>query len=227
MNVIRDRILDLTLAPSSRIDETLLAERFELSRTPAREALNRLASEGLVEIQHNRGAVVSPLDIHNIRDLFNAYFASERMVGFFCNTRQGGLVADLEALNSRYVKYVETREFLKLTEINALFHSRIARATENIYILEFAERLQNQARRISYYIFKLDVESERYQTHQHRVTGEHDAIIQAIKKHDNGRLVDLLTKHALLFQERVHTVMDASKGATGPLPVRSPRGLPE
>ena len=42
MDTIRDRILDLTLAPGSRIDEKLLMERFRLSRTPARDALNTL-----------------------------------------------------------------------------------------------------------------------------------------------------------------------------------------
>ena len=63
VETIRDRILDLTLRPGLRIDEKLLMERFRLSRTPAREALNRLMAEGLVEMQANKGTFVRPLDV--------------------------------------------------------------------------------------------------------------------------------------------------------------------
>ncbi|MGI9334044.1 MAG: GntR family transcriptional regulator, partial [Gammaproteobacteria bacterium] len=79
-DTIRDRILDLSIEPGQRIDEKLLMERFNLSRTPVREALNRLATDGLVEIQSNRGAFVRPLDVRHIRQLFDAYIATERMV---------------------------------------------------------------------------------------------------------------------------------------------------
>jgi DNA-binding GntR family transcriptional regulator len=218
LNVIRDSILDFTLRPSSRIDETLLAEQFGLSRTPAREALNRLAAEGLVEIEHNRGAIVSPLDIYSIRDFFNAYFAVERMVGYFCNTGQTNLSIDLRAINAQYADNVKERSYLRLTQINASFHGRIASATENSYIRDFHDRLQNQARRVSYCIFELDRRSENYAPHQKNVISDHEKIVDAIERGDNDTLVELLTEHALLFQKRVHAVMDASRGANAPLP---------
>ena len=56
VDTIRNRILDMTLVPGSRIDAPLLMKQFKLSRTPAREALNRLAAEGLVVLHANRGA---------------------------------------------------------------------------------------------------------------------------------------------------------------------------
>ena len=217
VNVIRDRILDLTLPPSARIDETMLAERFALSRTPAREALNRLAAEGLVQIQHNRGAIVRPLDLANVHELFQAYFVCERIVGFLCKTDQPGLVADLRSLDREYHANSRRKNYLGMTRINASFHIRLARSTENEYVLGFADRLQNQARRVSYYIFLADRDASQYAAHQRKVTSDHASIIDAVKDGDNRRLVRLLTAHAGLFQDRIKAVIDASSAADWPI----------
>ncbi len=61
-DVLRDEIIDLSLAPGSPIDENQLAERFSMSRTPIREALVRLASDGFVTTLPNRSTVVSNID---------------------------------------------------------------------------------------------------------------------------------------------------------------------
>ena len=66
-DLLRDEILGLHLPPGSPIDEARLAERFGMSRTPIREALVRLAGEGLIETLPNRSTIVSPLDVLNMR----------------------------------------------------------------------------------------------------------------------------------------------------------------
>ncbi|MBH62464.1 MAG: hypothetical protein CL569_08440 [Alphaproteobacteria bacterium] len=119
VETIRDRILDLTQKPGIRIDEKVLMERFSLSRTPPREALHHLVAEGLVQIQPKKGAYVRPLDVSHIRKLFDAYFVSERMNGFFCQTSDPGLVTDIETLQNAYEKAQKARKFLDMTRINA------------------------------------------------------------------------------------------------------------
>jgi DNA-binding GntR family transcriptional regulator len=64
----------------------------------------------------------------------------------------------------------------------------------------------------------LDRRSENYAPHQKNVISDHEKIVDAIERGDNDTLVELLTEHALLFQKRVHAVMDASRGANAPLP---------
>ena len=61
-DVLRDEILDLVLQPGSAIDEVQLAERFNMSRTPIREALVRLAAEGLIHTLPNRSTLVAPIE---------------------------------------------------------------------------------------------------------------------------------------------------------------------
>ena len=71
-DLLRDEILDLVLPPGSPVDEMQLAERFRISRTPVREALVRLAGEGLIETLPNRSTMVSSIDFLNMQPLFDA-----------------------------------------------------------------------------------------------------------------------------------------------------------
>jgi hypothetical protein len=71
-DVLRDEIIDLSLAPGSPIDENQLAERFAMSRTPIREALVRLASDGFVTTLPNRSTVVSNIDFLSLPAFFDA-----------------------------------------------------------------------------------------------------------------------------------------------------------
>ena len=71
-DLLRTEILDLTLPPGSPIDEVQLADRLALSRTPIREALARLATEGLIDTLPNRSAMVSNIDFLNLPAFFDA-----------------------------------------------------------------------------------------------------------------------------------------------------------
>jgi DNA-binding GntR family transcriptional regulator len=69
---LRNEILHLALKPGAKLDEMGLVRKFGISRTPVREALIRLASEGLVFLLPNRGAQVAPLDLVDIAHYFEA-----------------------------------------------------------------------------------------------------------------------------------------------------------
>src|SRR5579864_6262690 len=69
---LADEIINGSLAPGATLDETLLAQRFNVSRTPVREALRQLAASGLVETRPHRGAVVASLSHDRLNALFEA-----------------------------------------------------------------------------------------------------------------------------------------------------------
>jgi DNA-binding GntR family transcriptional regulator len=75
---LRDDILWLRLAPGSAIDEVALATRFEISRTPVREALMLLAAEHLVVFLPNRTSIVPPLSLHNLGHYMDMYLLLSR-----------------------------------------------------------------------------------------------------------------------------------------------------
>src|SRR3990172_8098416 len=76
---LRDLIVQGELAPEAKLNERVLCERLGISRTPLREALKYLASEGLVELLPNRGAVVAALKPQMVKDIFVVMGALEAL----------------------------------------------------------------------------------------------------------------------------------------------------
>ena len=110
---IRDWILDLTLQPGTQLDESFLRDRLAISRTPAREALNRLAAEGLVESHANRGFYVTSLDVNKTARFFDSFFIVEMAAANLCLFEHPHLVSDLLDIQKRHYAAVENNEFFK------------------------------------------------------------------------------------------------------------------
>ena len=207
-SLLRDRILNLSLEPGSRIDERVLLDRFSLSRTPVREALNRLSTEGLVIIRSNRGAYVAPLDLDHVRELLDAYISCERTVGFLCRFEDATLVPDLRAIQENYAKVQKARAYLEVTSQNASFHRRIAEATKNKFVTDYAHRLYGISRRISYYVYQAENrEKDDFLKAGDSINAHHKQLIEIIDKGQRDKLVTMLTEHALLFGDRVQRIV--------------------
>jgi DNA-binding GntR family transcriptional regulator len=76
---LRDMIVQGELAPGTKLNERVLCMALGTSRTPLREALKYLASEGLVELLPNRGAIVAPLDPERVKQVFAVMGALEAL----------------------------------------------------------------------------------------------------------------------------------------------------
>jgi DNA-binding GntR family transcriptional regulator len=91
LDMIRSRIVDMTLQPGSRIDERLLIDPFRLGRTPAREAINRLAAEGFVHIVPQRGGTfVRKLDLDEMGEVVVAHQLAESVLSQMCRLDEAG-----------------------------------------------------------------------------------------------------------------------------------------
>jgi DNA-binding GntR family transcriptional regulator len=212
---VRNHILDLTLAPGTTLDERQMLERFEIGRTPMREALNRLIVEGLVVSREPRGVQVAPLSIESTAELFEAYVMSERMVATALKFGDPSLVEDLERLHEDYVASLETPGLLRVTELNARFHARLATATRNSFISAYSQKLHNVARRLSYFIFKLEAARDGYVAKLfEKPRQDHERILDAIRNEDRETLIEVLTDHAILFRTRLARIIaeDCSSG---------------
>src|SRR5512134_3641292 len=98
-DALRTEILALTLAPGQLLDETSLAERFDLSRSPVREALIRLAAEELVVTLPNRSTIVAPIELASFPKYVDALDVAQRF-----NARLAAQLrtdADLEVIATR------------------------------------------------------------------------------------------------------------------------------
>src|SRR3990167_3743588 len=97
---LRVRILRLELAPGEHLDENALVRAYGVSRTPVREALIRLRSEGLVNLLPNRGARVVSLDVHDIPQMFEAIELCMRVTVRWATARRSEAdLAELREMN--------------------------------------------------------------------------------------------------------------------------------
>src|SRR3954464_15663424 len=102
---LRELILDSGMRPGTRLGEVELAERLGGSRTPVREALSRLAAEGLVEITPNRGARVATWTVAELEGVFDLRASLEpQLTGFAVPRATPDDVAALDALAQRMLE---------------------------------------------------------------------------------------------------------------------------
>ncbi len=179
-DLLRDEILDLVLPPGSPIDEVQLAERFGMSRTPIREALVRLAGEGLVETLPNRSTMVANIDVLNLHAFFDAITLMYRVTMRLA--AQHHRPADLQIIRARQADFaaaVAAQDALAMIATNRDFHAAIAEAGRNPYYAGFFLRILDDGRRI----LRL-----YYQSYDDRLpieyVDEHEAIIAAIETRD-------------------------------------------
>ncbi len=196
---LRRQILTLQLKPGAPLDEVSLAEQFGLSRSPVRDALARLISEGLVTILPNRTTLVTPLEIEEFPKYVSALDLIQRAV-----TRLAALhrtQEDLEILkkaDAAYMKAVESGDAEVLTERNKQLHMAIAHAANNPYFVGYYERLLGEGQRLTHLHFDYTVTSP----HATKLGNDHSEIIDAIARKDADLAEKLAHEHTMLFQKR-------------------------
>ncbi len=179
-DLLRTEILDLTLPPGSPIDEVQLADRLALSRTPIREALARLATEGLIDTLPNRSAMVSNIDFLNLPAFFDAITLMYRVTSrLAAQNWQPGDLDIIRAHQNDFAAAVARHDALAMIGTNRDFHAAIAVAARNRYYEALFTRLLDDGRRL----LRL-----YYQSFNDRppasVVSEHEDIIAAIAARD-------------------------------------------
>ncbi|MGF6767979.1 DNA-binding GntR family transcriptional regulator [Paraburkholderia sp. GAS199] len=212
--LLRKAVLNLSLEPGSRLDERVLDSQFGISRTPAREALNRLASEGLVKIEAKLGYFVPALNLGEIKSFFDAYFVEEKAIAFFCNFQDENLVDDLKRINREHAAAQNMVNPDAIQNTNTNFHLRIAEACDNDHLMAFSQQMQNHSQRLTYYIYRVERQFEVDLRGEHKlIQRQHNDIIQAIVNCDREQLSASMTAHAQQFHSRVTRILSQSNGA--------------
>lgn len=211
---IRDEILSLTLDPGQMLDETSLAERFGMSRSPIREALIRLAGEELVVMLPNRSTIVAPIDVQSFPKYVEALDIAQRV-----NTRLAAELrseADLKTIAARQKDFeaaVKAGKHLAMSEANKRFHMAIAHAGRNVYLASFYERLLDQGRRMLHLHFDY---LERTQN-GYLLTDEHAEMLEAIRARDVERADFLAHAHTRQFRDNFIDFMKENHSKVMPM----------
>ena len=195
---LRTEILSLELPPGHLLDETTLAERFDLSRSPIREALIRLAGDELVVLLPNRSTIVAPIDISTFPRYVEALDITQRMTTRLAAEHRTD--ADLKTIAKRQREFetaLKQGNHLDMSEANKNFHMAIADAGRNLYLSGFYDRLLTQGRRMLHMHF----EYLKKPAHGYLLTDEHDDMLLAIRNNDVERADKLAHAHTRQFRD--------------------------
>jgi len=185
---IRSLIVSGSLSPGTRLGQADLADRFGISRGSVREALRRLAGDGLVEVEVNRGFFVADPGLDDVRDRLEARLVLEPGVARLAAERRSEM--DLEAMLETIEAELAARTSDAAHDASRAFHVAVAAATGNqafvrlldsLWIADIGRRLLAQRRRSAEWQGS-DIE-------------EHRAIVEAIEAGDGDRATSLMRAH--------------------------------
>lgn len=202
-NHLRTEILEDRLEPGAELIETVLAEQLGVSRGPLREAISRLAAEGLVTVSPRRGAVVRSLSKAEFLELYQVREALERMAVQLAVPRlTEEQFEELGALNETMEAHAAQNEVEAFFEANIAFHSRLLEASDNGKLQELYRQLLDQLGRYR-------LRSLTLRGNLQRSVSEHKAILRAAKRGDAERAAQLMAEHIRVPQRRAMALKEA------------------
>jgi DNA-binding GntR family transcriptional regulator len=202
---LRRRILDLTLEPGADIEEVGLVEEFGISRTPVREALIRLASDGLATIMPNRSVRVTALNFSELPQYFEALELTQRAVTRWAAQRGSKEnVRQIKAASEAFDEAVQKSDVIGMIELNRNFHALIGEACGNVFFAQTYSRLLDEGLRLARlsYAYEAPDRNSRAQ-HIDRTVDEHAQMVTAIEQRDGDLAEEQAAIHARHFRERI------------------------
>lgn len=211
---LREGILALSLRPGDPIDEGALVRDLRMSRTPVREALIRLAGEGLVELLPNRGARVADMPLMSLPEFFEALALAQRATHRLAAIRR--TAEDLAGIEGEHRRFaaIARHEPAGIPAANRAFHAAIARAAHNAFLTQCYGELLDQGLRLSRFTVIYDPpRGSTRRRHFETVVADHDALLEAIRRRDAGAAERHAARHADLFRRRVLDFLAAGDDA--------------
>ncbi|MEI6300252.1 MAG: GntR family transcriptional regulator [Betaproteobacteria bacterium] len=187
--VLRDMIIQDELPPGTRIQEAELCQQFGVSRTPLREAVRVLVSEGLVTLLPRRGAVVATPTLGEIKGLFYALGALESVCAPMACANF--TKADIQFVEREHAAMLEHHAAVRLKDYyraNQSIHQRIVQGSGNQFLVELHGSLSIRIMRDRYFVA---VPAKSWA----RAIKEHDEMIGLLQTRNGARLAELIQEH--------------------------------
>lgn len=205
---LRDLIVEGQLAPGSRVPERELCERFDISRTPLREAMKVLAWEGLLDLSPNRGASVSAVSIEAVDEVFPVMGALEALSGeLACRYITDAEIEAIDARHQRMVRHYRKQQLDEYFRSNQEIHEAILSAARNPTLARTYQGLSGRVRRMRYIA---NLEQSRWD----QAVSEHEDMLRALHERNGEALAHILRTHLKNKLDAVKDYLVQWKGKT-------------
>ncbi|MBO0755170.1 MAG: GntR family transcriptional regulator [Bradyrhizobiaceae bacterium] len=192
---LADEIVRGVLVPGETLDETVLARRFGVSRTPVREAIRTLAASGLLKMRAHRGATVARPSSDDLAGMFEVMAELESLCAGYAAARMSSVDRrTLQGINEQLRVLIQNGDPQRYHEINEAFHACIYAGAHNSYLAELT--LGTRAR------------VQPFRRAQFRILGrlsksyaEHDRVVQAILRGERATAAQAMYAHIITVGE--------------------------
>ena len=193
---IKEDIINLRFEGNYVITEKELAEKYKVSKSPVREALFKLKLDGLVEVMPHKGYYITLISIDGLKDIFQTRLVLEvGAVEIAIQNTTSDDIKELKEIVNINTQTINSKNFIKYSELNYQFHLLIAKATKNKLIENIIEGLLTKLRRVLY----KDLQNIDFKN----MKNEHLNIIYAIEKRDTNLARKIMKKHLLDAKKRI------------------------
>ena len=213
-DAIEQDIVTGVYAPGERLDETILAARHQVSRTPIREALMQLSVMGIVKMQPHRGAFVNEITLPEMVGMFEVMAELEGMCARLAARRMSAQQLDeLVTAQAECLAALKDSESDDYYYANERFHLLIYAASGNTFLASTATALHSRLK--PYRRLQLRVPGRL-----ERSANEHEGIIAALRARDAVTAEDLIEKHIVVQGDMFSDFLSAM-GSASPAPGRA------
>jgi DNA-binding GntR family transcriptional regulator len=197
-------IMEGVFKPGETIQEQSLCDRFDVSRTPIREALRAIAAEGFLTLTPNRGARIAEPSVEEIEELYPLIGAMEGLAGELACTRitdEG--IKHIERLHKRMMANYRNGKLAETKKLNRQIHEAIFEAAGNASLKAHYRNLMIRTHSIRYIVRE---SAERVRESQE----DHEKMIAALRARDGIKLGQILREH---LNRKVGMIKDALEEA--------------
>ena len=202
---LRGLIFAGELKPEARVQEKDLCVRFETSRTPLREALKVLASEGLITLLPNRGARVTRLKSEDAEQLFPVMGVLEALSGeLACASITDPEILEIKAMHYQMALHHTRRERKEYFKLNQEILRKIMEIASNAILAGVYDSLAGRIRRVRYL-------ANANRTRWDKAMVEHTEILAALEARDGAKLAEILKMHLISTLAAVKAIIEVGE----------------
>lgn len=205
---LKEDILNAEIPPESLLEESDLMRRFEVSRTPVREALRRLSGDKLVTIEPRRSAYVSTLTLDEISAFFEAYQITQRTIFILSASRiDSDQIETIRGVEEDIATAYHEQDIATIKKLNDRFYGLVAEGCSNKFLYDSYIKLREFGSRLSALIHKSLIDDD-WESHFAMLKSDHAEIIAALKARDCAAISNIADQDVALYRKKVLQVLE-------------------
>jgi DNA-binding GntR family transcriptional regulator len=194
---IKDRIITCKFKPGECLNEASVSALLGLGRTPVHQAMDRLMLEEMVEIIPRKGVIVKPVILHDVLQMIDVRMINETQCARLAAARaDDNHIENMSEVIDRARTAIDQRDIHALMALDREFHMLLANASKNFELAEILRKLNERSLRFWFISFTTPDHHRSFQQ-------QHEAVFEAIRRHDADAAENAMRVHVEAFRKSV------------------------